>query len=312
VRIGFHVPTEGGWEKTLRRALERRCEALQVFVGAPVQWKSLQPRVRDAAAWRAGTQAYDIRPVFVHASYLVNLASTDAALWRRSIRRLARDLRHADRLGADGVVTHLGSPRKENDRSLHWCVRRVANAVDAVLEQAGLTVPLLLENSAGMGSAVGSRYAQVGEIIGLARHADRLGVCLDSAHSFAAGYAWHLPDGLDGALEEADRAFGLDRLGLLHINDSKSPCGSRVDRHSHIGKGCIGLRGFRVIVNHPLLRHLPMVMETPEASLEADLRNLRALRRCIDPAFRPPLPPRVAPASRPCKPTLLVAPASRR
>jgi len=291
VRIGFHVPTEGGWRKTLQRALDRRCETLQVFVGAPVQWKSLRPRAADAAEWREGLLRHDIGPVFVHASYLVNLASADSALWRRSIRRLARDLRHAALLGAGGVVTHLGSPRAEGPRPLQWCVARVAAAADAALERAEVSALLLLENSAGMGSAIGSVYAHIGDIIGRSRHQERLGVCLDSAHSFAAGYAWHTTEGLEAALDEAERAFGLDRLRLLHVNDSKTPFASHVDRHWHIGKGHIGSRGFRVIVNHPRLRHLPMVMETPEASLEADLRNLRALRRCIDAAWRPPLRP---------------------
>jgi deoxyribonuclease-4 len=291
VRIGFHVPTEGGWRKTLQRAIERRCETLQIFVGAPVQWKSPRPRVADAAEWREGLTAHDVRPLFVHACYLINLASTDSALWRRSIRRLARDLRHAAILGAEGVVTHLGSPRAEKPRSLEWCVARVAAAVDAALEHAEVGALLLLENSAGMGTAVGSAYGHIGDIIGRSGYADRLGVCLDSAHSFAAGYAWHTAEGLDAALDEADRAFGLDRLRLLHVNDSKTRFASHVDRHWHIGKGYIGAQGFRLILNHPQLRHLPMVMETPEASLEADLRNLRALRRCIEPAWRPPLRP---------------------
>jgi len=291
VRIGFHVPTQGGWSKTLQRARERRCETLQIFVGAPVQWKSAQPRTEEAAAWREAIARSDTRPVFVHANYLLNLASTDGTLWRRSIRRLARDLRHAALLGAAGVVTHLGSPKAGNERTPGWCIDRIAAAADAALEAAEVEVELLLENSAGMGSAIGSRYAQIGDIIAAARHSGRLAVCLDSAHSFAAGYAWHRPEGLDAALDEADRAFGLQRLRLLHINDSRVPFASGVDRHWHIGRGYIGTAGFRVIVNHPRLRHLPMVMETPEASLEADLRNLRALRRCIDPQHRTTLRP---------------------
>jgi len=283
VRIGFHIPTEGGWRKALQRAIDRRCQTLQVFVGAPVQWRSLRPGAADAAEWREGLRRHDIRPVFVHANYLINLASTDGPLWRRSIRRLARDLRHAALLGAEGVVTHLGSPRRENPRSLDWCLRRVATALDAALEHAEAPVQLLLENSAGMGSAVGSDYAHLGDLLARSRYPGRLAVCLDTAHSLAAGYAWHLPEGLDQALAEADRAFGLSRVALLHVNDSRAPFASHVDRHWHIGKGRIGMAGFRVIVNHPLLRSFPMIMETPEASLRADLRNLRALRRCLRP-----------------------------
>jgi len=296
VRTGFHVPTTGGLSKALRRALERRCETVQIFVGAPVQWKALTPSQSDAAEWRAAVTTYDIRPVFIHSCYLVNLASTDKTLWRRSIRRLATDLRHAELLGATAVVTHLGSPTKAVERSRSWLTSRVGDAIDAALEQSSGAVRLLLENSAGMGLAVGSEYEQIGEIMGLSRYSGRLGVCLDSAHSFAAGYAWHEPEGLDQALAEAEKAFGLRSLELLHVNDSRSPFASRVDRHWHIGQGKIGRDGFRAIVNHPLLRDLPMVMETPEASLEADLRNLRALRRCIRPEYRSPIRP--APRSR--------------
>jgi deoxyribonuclease IV len=245
MRIGFHVSTEGGWGKALARAVERRCEALQIFVGAPVQWKAPRPSAEDTEAWTAGLQARDIRPLFVHACYLINLASLSAALRRKSARRLAADLTHAGLMGAAGAVVHLGSPG-------------------------------------------GSCYGQIGGIIGQSRYPERLSVCLDSAHSFAAGYAWHQQDGLDAALAEAEAAFGLARLELLHINDSRADFGSHVDRHWHIGKGKIGAKGFRVIVNHPRLRGLPMIMETPEATLEADLRNLWALRRCVLPEHRPP------------------------
>lgn len=289
MRLGFHVPTQGGWDKTLQRALERRCETLQIFVGAPVQWNSHRPKAADAERWVAATREHDIQPVFVHACYLINLASPDHDLRRRSIRRLARDLRHAALLGCAGVVVHLGSPGKDSDRTREWCSERVARGVDLAVAEAPDSVKLLLENSAGMGSGVGSAYTQIGDIIGLSQRPERLGVCLDSAHSFAAGYAWHTEDGLGAALAEADTAFGLERLELLHINDSRTELGSHVDRHWHIGKGHIGLAGFRGIVNHPKLRHLPMVMETPEASLEADLRNLKALRRCISPEYRRPL-----------------------
>ncbi len=291
MRIGFHVPTEGGLQKAVRRALERRCETVQIFVGAPVQWAALTPPEAEAEAWRAQTSSHDIQPVFVHSCYLTNLASTEKALWRRSIRRLATDLDHAALLRARAVVTHLGSPRKEIERSRAWATARVAQGVDAALEESSGSARLLLENSAGMGHAVGSDYGQIGEIISRCRSRDRLGVCLDSAHSFAAGYAWHEPEGLDRALAEADQAFGLELLELLHVNDSRSPFASRVDRHWHIGKGQIGRDGFRVIVNHRLLHDLPMIMETPEASLDADLRNLRALRRCILPEHRTPIRP---------------------
>ncbi|HJN19072.1 MAG TPA: deoxyribonuclease IV, partial [Armatimonadota bacterium] len=234
---------------------------------------------------------HDIQPVFVHACYLINLASPDRTLYLRSIRRLARDLRHAAVLGCRGVVVHLGSPGKHSDKPRDWCIERVAKGVDAAVADAPDSVKLLLENSAGMGNGIGSSYTQIGDIISAAKRPDRLAACIDTAHSFAAGYGWDSAAGLQAALDEIDDAFGLGMLALLHVNDSRTERGSKVDRHWHIGKGEIGLDGFRAIVNHPALRHLPMVMETPEASVEADMRNLKALRRCIRPEFRPPLRP---------------------
>ena len=290
MRLGFHVPTEGGWDQALRRARERRCETVQIFVGAPVQWKAGEPSDEDAARWREQTARHDIRPVFVHACYLINLASPDRALRRKSIRRLATELDHAAMMGALGAIVHLGSPgAAAADRAA--VVARVAGAIDTALEGSDGRATLMLENSAGMGNAVGGSYREIGDIIDGSRYPDRLGVCLDSAHSFAAGYAWHEPDGLDHALAEADGAFGLARLQVIHLNDSRAAFGSRSDRHWHIGRGQIGVQGFRVIVNHPLLRDLPMIMETPEASLEADLRNLRALRRCVLPEYRTSIRP---------------------
>ena len=295
MRIGFHVPTEGGWRKALWRARERRCETVQVFGSTPVQWARRESDPENVQAFAAGCRRYDIAPVFVHGPYLLNLASSDSGLRALSAATLAADLRLSGALGAVGVVVHLGSiGTAERAGARRQGLRRVARTVDAALAGGPGGPQVVLESSAGSGGTLGRTYGELAEVLAYSRHPSRLSVCLDTAHSFAAGYAWHTPDGLEAALAEAEQAFGLSRICLIHANDSRAALGSRVDRHWHIGKGQIGRAGFRQLLADPRLRHLPFIMETPEAALERDLRNLRALRRCLSPALRRPLrrPPR--------------------
>lgn len=289
MRFGFHVQISGGWDKTLQRALQRRCTTLQVFSSSPVQWarKPLDP---EGAEWfGAQLVARDIQPLFVHAIYLLNLATADHQLWERSRTNLAEELQRAGQMGAQGVVVHLGSVGAGGDP--RQGIQRVAHALDEALRQADNGVAVLLENCAGQGNLVGRTPQQLGEIIARSRRARRLRVCLDTAHAFAAGYAVHTEEGLKSLLDECDAAFGLGKLALIHANDSKSPLGSNVDRHWHIGHGQIGKQGFRVILNAPRLRDLPFIMETP-SSEEWDARNMRAIRRLVDARWRPDLPAR--------------------
>lgn len=291
MRLGFHIPIAGGWVRALQRAVILRCTCLQVFTSAPVQWarKPLDPVV---APWFGqALRALDIQPLFVHAIYLLNLASEDRELWRRSRAHLAEELNRAALLGARGVVVHLGSAAgSEDDRcGTRVVLQRVARALDYALARGAPGVQILLENCAGQGSLVGCTPASLADIIARTRHPDRLAVCLDTAHALAHGYAIHTPEGLDALLTECGDTFGLERLQLIHANDSKAPVGSRTDRHWHIGRGHIGRAGFRVILNDSRLRHLPFIMETP-ASQEWDPRNMRALRAAVAREYRPPLP----------------------
>jgi deoxyribonuclease-4 len=289
MRLGFHVQIAGGWEKTLQRAVDRRCTTLQVFTSAPVQWarKPLDPA---GAAWFAEQlRARDIQPLFVHAIYLLNLATAEEQLWQRSRDNLAEELHRAGLLGAQGVVVHLGSVGAQGD--LRQGIRRVARALDSALAQTNNAVTVLLENCAGQGNLVGCTPQALGEVIAHTRYPSRLQVCLDTAHAFAAGYPIHTEDGLGALLEECDAAFGLERLALIHANDSKGALGCNVDRHWHIGRGQIGREGFRVILNAPRLRQLAFIMETP-SSEEWDARNMRVIRRLVDPHWRPKLPPK--------------------
>jgi deoxyribonuclease-4 len=181
-------------------------------------------------------------------------------------------------LGSRFLVLHVGS-RKGIDES--EAIENVSKAINRGLSRIRNSVRILLENTAGMGSEVGSRFEEIEGILERIEYPDRAGVCFDTAHAYEAGYDISTQRGLNDALAEFDRLVGLARIHVLHLNDSKTPLGSRVDRHWHIGEGFIGRDGFRAIVNHPALRHLPAIMETPRIDAEDDMKNMRVVRRLI-------------------------------
>ena len=278
-------------DRALAAARQRRCQTMQVFTAAPAAWVRRKTDSEEDAAFVAGCQASDITPVFVHAPYLLNVASGDRKLWRKSVAVLAQELEPANRWAARGGVRHLGSA---GDSSRDAGIRRVAKAIREARRRSEGPAKVILENCAGAGRTVGHTMAQIGRILGEVGP-ERIGVCVDTAHVFAAGYAIDTVQGIDEMLVEAEEAFGLDLIELIHLNDSKSALGSRVDRHEDIGKGQIGREGFGVIFTEPRLVHLPFIMETPkslgnEAGLADDLRNLRRVRRIIPKELRPPLP----------------------
>jgi len=287
MRIGFHVKKAGGWRKALLQAVGQRCSTLQVFTAAPVQW-AREPLDPEEASWFASElRRLDIAPLFVHGIYLLNLASPDPSLWAKSRDALADELRRAALIRSAGVVVHLGSVGEGGDVATG--LTRVARAVDEALEASDAAVPVVLENCAGAGQLIGATIEHLGAVIEQSRYPGHLEVCLDTAHALASGYPLHTPDGLDALLHSFAINIGLEKLALIHANDSKGALGSSIDRHAHIGKGEIGASGFRVILNHPLLWHLPFIMETPD---EDDWRekDMRALRRLIAPGSRPGLP----------------------
>jgi len=288
MRLGFHVSVAGGLDNAVSRAVQRRCTTIQVFTAAPVQWARHDIPPDEAERFRERLAELDITPHFVHAKYLLNLASPDAKLRKRSTQDLIEELEAAKLLGAGGVVLHLGSVGEEG--RIADGVARIAGALDRACEGVPDGPPILLENSAGQGNMVGSLFEDIAAIIAAADCADRLRVCLDTAHAFGAGYPIHSAAGLRNALAEADATFDLGRLALLHVNDSLAPLGSGRDRHWHLGRGEIGRDGMARIVNHPRLRHLPYVMETPGTKHD-DISNMRRIRRLIRSKHRPPLPP---------------------
>jgi deoxyribonuclease-4 len=245
-----------------------------MFTSSPSQWRTVALDPNAAAALREGLAAADIRPSFVHAIYLLNLASPDRALWGRSVRHLAEELRRAALVGAAGVVLHLGSVGAGG--RVADGVRRVARALREARARAEVGIPLLLENGAGAGHTLGGTPEQIGEMLAQAAEAEPLRLCLDTAHAFAAGLPVHTAEGLEETLARIETG----RLALVHLNDSRYEFGAHRDRHWHLGKGQIGREALARIVNHPRLQALPMIMETP-GTVEDDRRNMYAVRRML-------------------------------
>ncbi|MCL6481522.1 MAG: deoxyribonuclease IV, partial [Firmicutes bacterium] len=256
LRVGVHVSIAGGLRRSLERAHALGCTALQIFSTSPRMW----PTRRSARNWLSAAEAENFRvrraelglgPLVVHDNYLINLASLDRAMHARSVRALREELARAVLIGAEYLVLHPGNA---GAAPLEHAIRTVA----AGLRQAthGLTLgPLriLLENTAGQGSAIGWRFEHLEAILRACPELP-LGVCLDTAHTFAAGYDITSETGLERTLAEFSATIGFDRLLVVHVNDSKAPAGSRVDRHEHIGRGKIGLENFRRFLNHPWIR----------------------------------------------------------
>jgi len=276
LRFGFHISISGGFSKVLKRAGAKQCQTIQLFSRNPRGWKYRSLDGEEAEALRAGLPDSGIGPVFLHMPYLANLAAPSRGLFKKSLESLEEELRRAPLIGAQYVVMHVGHRLGSTEKHTF---KRVASGVNGALSEVDNHVCLLLETTAGMGSEIGHTFAQVARVIDSIEQKDRVGVCLDTAHAFEAGYDWSSKEGLEEALDGFGREIGFQKLKLIHLNDSKTPLGSRVDRHWHIGKGFIGMDGMRMLINHPKLSGLPAIMETPRTSDEDDLANLRVVKR---------------------------------
>ncbi len=285
--FGAHQSIAGGFCKAVERAVETGCDCLQIFTRNINRWDTSPIDPTAATAFREAVTKAGLRLVVAHDSYLINPASADDVLRDRSIDGLVEELRRAEVLGIPWVVAHPGAA---GDQPVDVAVRRAADGIaEALGRTSDLGAGLLIETTAGQGSCLGATFEEIGAMLATidARpgHAARVGVCLDTCHVFAAGYPLAPEAALDDTLARFDRAIGLDRLRLIHANDSKRELGSRVDRHEAIGRGRIGSRAFGLIVRHPRLAHVPIVLETPKedaagvASPAHDRRNLALLRR---------------------------------
>jgi deoxyribonuclease IV len=302
--FGAHNSIAGGFHKALLAGQSLAMEAVQLFVSQPRAWpvtrapaekttsRSGKASIQNAHPWRAKELADEavgifqetlrqtgVRVLLAHDSYLINMASPEESLYRRSVEAFIAEMARAERLGLTYLVTHPGAHVGSGEDA---GLRRVAQALDEVHERcAGFRVRILLETTAGQGSCLGHRFEHLARILQLVAEPERLGICLDTCHVFAAGYDLAPKRAYQATMHEFDRLIGLDRLRAFHLNDSLKPQGSRLDRHAHIGQGCLGLEPFRLLVNDRRFHDRPMVLETPKEETAAgsmDAINLQTLR----------------------------------
>ena len=279
--VGAHMSTQGGVWRGVERAKEVGCDCVQVFTKNNNQWNAKDLQTDDIQHFEEQMKSTGIVRPIAHASYLINMAAPGDELWQKSIAAMIDELRRAEQLRLDGVVVHPGSFTTSSPEE---GLQRIIVAVKEVLQATvGFKVKLLLENTAGQGSNLGSALSDLGTILAAVQQSDRIGVCIDSCHAMAAGYDLADAAGLKKLLKDIDDQFGIDRVAALHLNDSKKGCGSRVDRHEHIGQGTIGVEGFKRWLKNKSLRAIPMYLETPkgndeETGEDLDVMNLRVVR----------------------------------
>ncbi len=258
-KIGAHVRSGGGVHNAIDNALAVGAETIQIFSGAPYAWKRKNYTEAEVDAFKKKVEETGVEPAFIHGLYLVNLASSDDALLARSHDALVGDMKAASLIGAKGVIFHIGSHMGAGyDATLNQVVEYVQKVVENTPDDAWM----ILENAAGMGGAIGSKLTELGTIIRQSG-SDRVKVCIDVQHAYAAGHDVKTRPGLDKMLEEFERDVGLDRLVAIHANDSKCPLGGGIDRHENIGDGHIGRDGFENLLSHPALREVPFLLEVP-------------------------------------------------
>ena len=275
VRIGAHVSTKGGILNSFDRALEIGAEAVQIHPTPPQTWRTLEPDAKTVREFHRRLAESGLGAFFFHAVYLINLATSREDLLASSQGALAHYLDLANRLAVTGVIFHPGS---HMGRGFDATLPQMAAAIKGALQQAGGESRLLIENSAGAGNNVGSTFAQIRQLVE-AVDDPRVGLCLDTAHAFTAGYDLSSPEGLLAMREELEREIGGDLLWAIHANDSKAPLGSNRDRHENIGEGHIGREAFRRMLHDPLLSRAPFILEVPGQERRGpDLANVQCLR----------------------------------
>jgi deoxyribonuclease-4 len=277
MKVGVHTSIAGALENAAHHAKKIGCDTFQMFSANPRGWRALDPTPAACESFRAARQAHGLSPVVIHDNYLINLASADAFIRERSIAAFRRELERALALGADYLVTHPGSAKGgAPSAAIANCVKSLCQAA-AGLKLDGLTI--LIENTAGQGTVIGRTFEEVAEIIAGAEKELPVGACIDTAHSFEAGYAIHTVAGLRAAMEQLEAAIGVNKVRVIHANDSKTAFGSHADRHEHIGKGQIGAEAFGRIVRHPVLKNMPFICETPVDKPGDDVRNIQMMRK---------------------------------
>jgi deoxyribonuclease-4 len=278
-RLGLHTSIAGGLHLSLKRAHDLGCNTVQIFSHNPRGWSRKEVNEEEIMLFRDTARSLDISPVFIHASYLINLASPDRDTRRRSISMLAYELKLSDSLRADYLVLH---PGRAAGQEIKKAIRLAAEGLKAAYEAAGPRhTGILIENTAGHKGDISSTMAHISEIVNAVPSGCISGLCLDSCHLYAAGYDIASPEGIEIMKGEMERYLSSLVVRLIHLNDSKKGLGSHLDRHEHIGRGEIGLAGFREFLSYPFFEKIPLILETPKDREGNDIKNLESVRRIL-------------------------------
>lgn len=277
--LGAHMPTTGGLYHAPFFGQEIGCSAIQIFTKSNRQWLAKPITAEDAAKFKTAVTQAKIDYVAAHACYLINLASPDLNTQHKSIEALAIELSRCEQLGIKDLVLHPGA-RKE--LTLEAALIQTAQNINLALEKSPNNTKILLETGAGQGSSIGHTFEQLAQIIAQVRYPARVGICIDTCHVFAAGYDFATKETYHNFWHNFNKLIGLERLGLIHLNDSKKEFNSRADRHAEIGDGKINMQSFKMIMNDQKLISIPKILETPKENLEDDKRNIEKLIQSLE------------------------------
>jgi deoxyribonuclease-4 len=276
--IGAHMSISGGLEKAIERGASIGCTAIQIFTKSSQRWEAHPLTVEAITSFQLAQKEFNIHHIITHANYLINLGSPEEQFNKKSVAGLIVELQRCEQLAIPYLVVHPGAALGSDEQE---CLIRIAHNLDRVLETVPGKTAILIENTAGQGSAVGYSFEHLATILQSVSLKERVGACFDTAHAFAAGYRFGTAPEYEALWKEFDSIVGLSKLKVIHVNDSKKECGSRVDRHEHIGKGKIGLEAFRLLVNDARFANVPKILETPKDSLEDDRLNIDLLKSLI-------------------------------
>lgn len=274
--LGAHVSISGSVDKAVDRAKELGCTTFQIFTRNPRGWKAKPLNPEEVEEFKEKFRKYGFTVAAAHMPYLPNISSPVSDTFKKSVSSLIEELERTGKLGLQYLVVHVGS---HLGKGLNAGIKKAAEAVNTALSKVENNVVLLLENMAGQKNSVGSTFEDIKRILNQVEYEDRVGVCFDTCHAFAAGYDLRTKEAVERTFEDFDQIIGLEKLKVVHVNDSKGDLGSHIDRHEHIGLGKIGAKGFRALLHHPPLRNLPFILETPVDSRGNFATNLAKLKR---------------------------------
>ena len=275
IKLGVHVSISGTLDQAPDRARELECDTFQMFTRNPRGWNFSKLNQDEVKEFRRKNSTYNLAPVVTHMPYLPNLSSPKKAIYNKSVKSLVAEVERSSTLGIPYVVTHLGSHLGKGQET---GLERLVSAINIAFEQNKNDVMLLLENTAGTKNSMGSTFEEIQRIIDGVEDKERVGICLDTAHAFAAGYDIRTPNGVNATMKKFDSALGLAHLKVIHLNDSKVPLGAGRDRHEHIGLGYIGEEGFRALFKQDAVQGLPFIMETPIDERRDEAGNIKKVR----------------------------------